>query len=72
MALGRSKISKVQGLRADVQSQVNGTISDCWNTLQYVANGLESWAGETSIGTESMQNAKKLAECLNQMINAIK
>lgn len=71
MALGRSKISKVQNLSSDIRGEVNGTIADCWNTFNYVSQSLSSWASETEIGSESRENAQKLADCLKQMIDAI-
>ena len=71
MALGRSDISRVQDLENDIRTQVNGTLADCWNTFQFVANGLEGWADETVIGSEIKQNVVKLAEMLNKLMQVI-
>ncbi len=69
VALGASKIAKLQELNDEAMNIIKNDIADQYNTFQYVVKNLSSWADETAVGSELRNKMQKTVEEVFRLMN---
>ena len=68
MALGNSQLNALECDRMDIDLIVDQKMKNSWNTFQFVANELQAWADDTTIGSELRQNLIDLTKGLDDTL----